>query len=241
MNQFIERILEDIHYQNNPYFTHLWDGSFEKEDFIETQIQFFFAVTFFAQPMAALVAKMPDPAMRMEIVRNIWEEHGEGSFAQAHGTTFKLFLKRIAGVSETEIHQKILWPEVKVFNTCLLGVCTWDHFLTGTAVLGIIEKMFCVISNLLGQAIIRRDWLTQEQMVHYNLHKELDVRHAQDFFDIIEPYWRDEENQYLIQQGIQLGASVFHNFYKELYFQRKKRLGERIKTDVNLEPGSLIQ
>ena len=73
MHERIEEILEECGFRQNPYFTALRDGSFDKEDFIESQIQFFFAVVFFSRPMAILAAKIPTTDLRMEVVRNVWE------------------------------------------------------------------------------------------------------------------------------------------------------------------------
>ena len=55
----IRRILEESGYADNPYFAALNDGSFEKDDFVETQVQFYFAVDFFSRPMAAVAARIP--------------------------------------------------------------------------------------------------------------------------------------------------------------------------------------
>ena len=95
MQERIDEILDECKFRENPYFKSLQDGSFEKEDFIETQIQFFFAVVFFSRPMAILAAKIPTPDLRLEIVRNVWEEHGEGDVEKIHRNTFIKFLNRI--------------------------------------------------------------------------------------------------------------------------------------------------
>ena len=51
-----------------PFFVALADGpaSFSREDFLETQIQFLFAVVFFAEPMRLLADRLPQvpPAPR---------------------------------------------------------------------------------------------------------------------------------------------------------------------------------
>ncbi|CAM2905517.1 hypothetical protein [Legionella worsleiensis] len=39
--ELIDIILTDSNFRDNPFFLALNDGSFSKEDFIETQIQFF--------------------------------------------------------------------------------------------------------------------------------------------------------------------------------------------------------
>ena len=88
MDQLIEQILQETDYLSNSYFVHLKDGTFDKNDFVETQIQFYSAVDFFARPMAALVSKIPCPEQRLGILRNVWEEHGEGDRERFHKFTF---------------------------------------------------------------------------------------------------------------------------------------------------------
>lgn len=229
MQNRIEQILAESGYRTNPYFEALNDGSFELEDFVETQIQFFFAVVFFSRPMAILAAKIPTPDLRMEIVRNVWEEHGEGNMDAVHRNTFVELLHRIGGVTEDEIEKRYLWPTVRIFNTTLVGTCTLDEYLVGVGMMGIIERMFCEISAWIGEGILKRGWLTNETLIHYNLHEKLDVKHSQDFFDVVAPSWeRSEENKYYIDQGLTMGASVFNLLYEKLYSNRKKRLFRNI-------------
>lgn len=225
MKQRIQEILTELDYLNNPYFKSLHDGTFEKEDFIETQIQFFYAVDFFARPMAVLAAKIPTAKMRLEIVRNIWEEHGEGDLSIAHSETFLEFLNRLGGIAKTDIENRALWPEVRIFNTTLTAVCTLDDYMTGIGAMGIIEYMFSDISATLGKGIIKNDWLTSENIVHYKTHEILDVRHADDFFNIVKgAYKTSPENRYYIDQGFLLGATLFHMMYYQLYNNRKRRM-----------------
>jgi pyrroloquinoline-quinone synthase len=107
----------------------------------------------------------------------------------------------------------LAWPEVRQFNTTLVG----------PAVMGIIERMFSRISAWVGQGIVHNGWLTNEKMVHYNLHEELDIKHSQDFFNIIEPKYDDPEERYYIEQGLRLGAHTFNALYEGLYAARKRR------------------
>lgn len=225
MYQLIDQIMEETDYKNNIYFHSLYNGDFEKDDFIETQTQFFFAVDFFNRPMAALAAKIPTAELRQEILRNVWEEHGEGDISKAHGKTFIIFLERLGNVTLKDIMGKTLWPEVRLFNTCLTGACVLDDYMVGTAMMGMIERMFCDISAILAKGIIQRGWLTSENMIHYNLHELLDIKHSQDFFDVLSAAWeKNEENKYHIEQGLRLGSTVFNNLYTGLYQHRKRRL-----------------
>lgn len=222
--QLIQKVLDDTRYHENPYFIHLADGKFDKSDFIETQKQFYFAVIFFSRPMAALAAKIPSPEMRIEVLRNVWEEHGEGYLSHGHGNTFLEFLKRLGSVTPEQVQLQGLWPEIRIFNTTLTGASVLDDFLVSVSTLGIIERMFSDISAWIGQGVIKRGWLTEENMIHYKLHQKLDIKHSEDFFSILkEPYSHTPENRYHIEQGLRLGATLFNDLYFGLWRSRARR------------------
>ena len=63
-----DAVLRRIGLLDNPYFRALGDGSMTLERFRESQQQFYFAVRYYPRPMAALLARIPDPAMR----RSAW-------------------------------------------------------------------------------------------------------------------------------------------------------------------------
>ncbi len=224
LNDLIEQVLSDTKYDENPYFVNLREKTFEKSDFVETQIQFFYAVIFFSRPMAALAAKIPTPELRLEVLRNVWEEHGEGSLTQAHGKTFLEFLRRIGGISEEQVYLRGLWADVRIFNTTLSGVSVLDDFIIAVGALGIVERMFSDISARIGQGVIENGWLAENEMIHYALHQELDIKHSEDFFVILDaPFKKSAANRYLIEQGLRLGATLFNNLYLGLWTRRTTR------------------
>ncbi|MDP6931831.1 MAG: iron-containing redox enzyme family protein [Myxococcota bacterium] len=237
VDALIAEILEETDAWNNPYLVALRDGSFEREDFLETQVQFYFAVVFFSRPMAAVAAKIPSARLRVEILRNVWEEHGEGDQGDTHGSTFLTLLHRLGGISSEQVDERALWPEVRQFNTTLTGACVMDEYLVGVGVMGIIERMFADISAWLGQGIVERGWLTADQVVHYNLHQQLDVKHADDFFAVLRPAWESGGNaeRYMVEQGLRLGAHSFSALFEQLHRARKQRrmrcyLGPHLRT-----------
>lgn len=224
----VDDVLRDVEHAENPYFQALTDGSFSREDFAETQLQFHSAVIFFSRPMAALAAKIPETRLRMEIVRNVWEEHGEGDASLSHGHTFETFLSRLMKCSVDEVKTAIdarpLWPEVRAFNTLLVGACVVDDALVGVGTMGIIERMFSEISSWIGRGVVARGWLTPEQMIHYNLHEHLDVKHAADFFEVLAASWDDgPDARNRIEQGLRMGSVAFDQLYARLYRKRTRR------------------
>ena len=211
-----DAILQNSGIFKNRYLTSRADGSMSLETFRRTQEQFFFAVTFFPRPMAALVARIPSPRSRLDILHNLVEEHGEFQEEQFHHTTFQRFLKSIGSDVES-LDSLQLSPAVRAFNSVLSAACLLDELEVGVACMGIIESAFAGISAAIGNAVVQRGWVQSDELVHYKLHAEIDERHAEEFFAVIEPKWADPQARYHIEQGLQLGAYIFDRLYRDLH------------------------
>jgi hypothetical protein len=233
----IDEVLSEVNYQKNPYFTELLSGTFEKEDFVETQIQFYHAVVYFSRPMIALVAKMNQSEQRLEILRNVWEEHGEGDLAtKSHGETFLEFLKRLDLKTESDVKAREFWPEVRIFNTTLMGTSVLSDNLVAISCLGIIEKMFSDISRIIGSGVVQNGWITEQNLIHYKLHIDLDIKHSEDFFKLLnEAFMVTGNTQHpkrkgdflkreLVKEGLWMGATLFNGLYLNLFEKRKRRI-----------------
>ena len=200
----------------NPFFIALRDGSLTLEQFRLSQEQFYFAVEFFPRPMAALVGRIPEPALRLDILRNLVEEHGEFNESHFHKTTFRKFLKSIHS-SEDILDNLAPWPCMRAFNSVLTTSCVLDELEVGVACMGIIEYAFATCSAAIGSSVVARQWIAATDLVHYRLHAQIDERHAQEFFNVIEPRWSDPSRQYFIKQGLELGAYIFDRLYRDLH------------------------
>ena len=211
-----EQLLQAHSILGQSYFSRLVDGRMSLEAFSRSQSQFFFAVRFFSRPIAALVARCPDSTLRMDLVHNLAEEQGDFLPAEAHDRTFLRFLASI-GVSAEQMKQTTAGPAVQAFDYALLGACQGSEMEVAFGCLGIIEHAFAEISARIGQAVVARGWVTQENLVHYKLHAEIDKRHAEEFFAVVESAWQaDPAKQYLIQQGLAFGHHVFGRLYDDL-------------------------
>jgi pyrroloquinoline-quinone synthase len=210
-----KQVLEESGIWRNPYLQSLQDGSMSLESFRRSQEQFFFAVTFFPRPMAALVGRIPNPKLRLDILHNLVEEHGEFKIDQFHHTTFQRFLKSIGSEPE-KMEMAALTPALRAFNSVLTCACVLDELEVGVACMGIIEYAFAGISAVIGKAVVQRNWVRQEDLVHYAMHAQIDERHAEEFFAVIEPSWDVPSRRYFIEQGLELGAYVFDRLYLDL-------------------------
>src|SRR5687767_5626906 len=86
--------------EGNPYRQSLRHDRMTLEGFRRSQEQFFFAVTFFPRPMAALVGRIPEPKLRLDVLHNLVEEHGEFDESRFHHNTFQRFLATIGSGPE---------------------------------------------------------------------------------------------------------------------------------------------
>jgi len=207
--------------------TPIIEGSFfkdlptmDKEVFKKAQSQFFFAVDYFSRPMAALVARLPLHSDRIDIIENIVEEHGNFCKEKYHANSFKAFLQTLG---KTKEELDVLSPSavVNMFNYTLMGICAQEDPLIAIACNGIIEYAFSDISALLAEKVVERKWVTKDKLVHYNLHADLDKKHAEEFFKIIEPSMDDKEKQDKIIIGLKLGVYIFNRLYEDLYTESK--------------------
>lgn len=220
----VDAILAELRPLDAAYFRALHDGSLSREDFVATQVQFHRAVEDFHRPMASLAIRIPDLRLRTDILRNVWEEVGEGELGASHGLTFREFLRRVGGLSPEAVVAARVWPEVDAFNLALHGACAQGSHLLGAAALGMIERMFGEISGRIGRGVVARGWLAPEAMTHYDLHEVLDVRHAADFFAVVQgPFLNDPEARAEVERGLWLGATIFTSLYAGLYAARARR------------------
>ena len=213
---YAQSILKRIRIMDNPYLVALADGTMSRSCFQISQEQFFYAVTFFPRPMAALVGRIPDPHLRLDILHNLVEEHGDFDAKAFHHNTFRRFLSSL-GSNVDALDQASLWPEVRAFNSVLTSACVLDEVEVGISCIGIIEHAFSGISAAIGNAVVNRGWVEGTNLAHYKLHSQIDERHAQEFYAVVEPQWVDSARRYFIIQGLELGAYIFNRLYVDLY------------------------
>jgi pyrroloquinoline-quinone synthase len=210
-----DEILARVGIFDNAYFRELADGRMTLENFRRSQEQFFYAVTFFPRPMAALVGRIPHPHMRLEVLHNLVEEHGEFDENKFHHNTFQQFLRTL-GAHPEELESRGPIAAVRAFNSILTSACVLDELEVGICCMGIIEYAFARISAQIGKAVVDHGWIPADRLVHYNLHAEIDARHADEFFAVVESRWDDPARRHYIEQGLQLGAYAFDRLYLDL-------------------------
>ncbi|MEM7234849.1 MAG: iron-containing redox enzyme family protein, partial [Planctomycetota bacterium] len=207
-------ILHDSRVLQNDYLLALAARQLSLDEFRRSQEQFYFAVLHFARPMAALLARLPHPRNRIDILHNLVEEHGDFHAAKFHEATFRSFLESI-GANGDPLENVEVEPAVDAFNRTLDGICFAGDVNEAVACMGIIEYAFADISAAIGNAVSDNGWVRKDELVHYSLHAEIDKRHAREFFDVVEDEWN--ANPASVRRGMRLGAHVFRRLYDDLF------------------------
>lgn len=199
-----DQILAGRPIQDHPYFLAL-PALMTREQFLDSQEQFFHAVTFFSRAMGALLARQPDSASRQVLMHNLAEEHGLEDHGLAHDQSFAQFLRSLESQPGPQ------GPEVRAFNLALYGACAGEPIAFAFACLGMIEYAFADISTRIGTSVVERGWVAQADLVHYSLHAELDKEHAAEFFEVIEHAAGAE-----VEAGLLYGWHIFYQLYRAL-------------------------
>ena len=213
IEDFARAELARVGIMDNLYFARLQNGSMSKRAFARSQKQFYFAVAFYSRPMGILLARLPQIVERISLLRNMLDEHGGLNAARSHDNTFRQFLQRLGcHISEDTLPS----PAVQAFNGVLTATCAFDEIEVGIACMGVIELAFAEISAKIGAAAVQRGFVRESELVHYTLHRDLDVKHADDFFNMLEKAWTDPTRRGNITRGLALGAHIFDRLYREL-------------------------
>ena len=216
MKTFIKHLKDQTPLSQHPYFEALSSCTMTKEQFIKSQLDFFQAVIFFTRPMLQLSARLNQYKQRWPILENVIEEHGDGCLNHTHGAQFKLLLNNL-GISAEKLHIHQPHPSVEIFNLTLSAISTTKPTAFAIAVLGIIEDRFSDISAHIATALLTNQWLSKENLCHYALHKELDISHANDFYQLIQSEWNTPKGYVTIKKGLELGNYLFLNLYHQFW------------------------
>lgn len=212
LSSTIEYIHHQFNFKKHPYF--LWMRETDRESFRDSQAGFRFAVEEFSCAIATVVAKLPNLEERFELAKNFIEEHGGGSLEHSHKHTFITYLKALH-INQEKLNAPIP-NSVLLFNKSLRGICSIEPFYTGAALLGMIEHAYVDVSAMIALHIHEQKWVMPNSQTHYATHEKLDVIHAQDFFNVIVPFWGNSHMRADIMNGLILGATLFWNLYLSL-------------------------
>ena len=215
MEKYISSLIEKTPMREQPYFQRLLNKTMNKNQFIETQIYILRAVEEFSRPMFLISSKLETYEERMVLLKNILDEHGNCVIEKTHGNTYKQYLIQL-GAREKDFMLKKQHPSVVTFNKTLMSCAENESTMTSLAMMGIIESRYSTISTIIVQSILNNGWIDKEKLTHYSTHENLDIEHAQGFYNLISKGWQNSSSKNEIKKGLLLGNSTIINLYNKL-------------------------
>lgn len=186
-------------------------GNLSRAEFVRTQVQFLFAIQPYADCLAMLAARCESAEVRRVLEQNVRDEQGAGDPTNTHDATFLALLGKF-GVTAAQIDASPRWPCVEAFNAGVHEACTTGPVQSGIATIAAIEDLFTHVSSELVRGIVVQGWLAREQVVHYNVHKELDRIHADALYALLDP--ADESVAPGLARGLKLMVDLYAGLLK---------------------------
>jgi len=215
MHKYIKNLKDNTPLNNELYFKSLANGTMSFDVFKKSQTNFYNAVCYFSRPLFVLCSRMESYSERLNILENIFDEHGNGDIDKAHGKTYKQYLINL-GVKKQKIKKNEFHISVKNFFSKVDNVVKNDDPQKAIAMYGIIEDRYTIISSIIAKTLLKKKWLNESELVHYLVHEEIDMYHSKLFYDLIEKKWLEHSSNIQIKKGLNLGNELVLKLFNEL-------------------------
>lgn len=179
-------------------------------NFLKSQECFISAVDNWSRVFGLLLYYLPTDHHRSIIIKNLYDEHGEGDINKSHVNTFKLLLLSLNYNEEILLYNETLpsYKYIKIFNEKLKDVINTKNWIYSVAMLGMIEYTYITVSKNIHNYLC--NYLTADDINHYSLHEILDVSHSTELFSLL-PELTDES-----KDGLNYGYNLMNELYINL-------------------------
>jgi pyrroloquinoline quinone (PQQ) biosynthesis protein C len=171
-------------------------------------------VAHFPRFLSAVLTSLEDHRLRMQLVENLYNEHGAMDPARVHVVTYRTFLRELGlGDAAIDAHAPALGAVVYV--RAVLALCQREVPAEALAALAVIEEVVARVSPLVGRWGARHG---AHDASHFGVHEELDLTHADELYELAARFWSD--NEPAVRRGLALGAYYQRRLYSDLLAER---------------------
>jgi len=173
-----------------------------------TQLQLFVKeyahyCAYFPRFLAAAAANIPDDATRLPIIKNLWEEHGEGQLATSHRVLFEQFAAAVGITTTKPTLSDALFSTQQCVQT-LLNICKNKHFLVALGALGPGTEFFTAQEyQIIAKGLAQYECFNKKNLQFWTIHINADEMHYSEMLAAIEPWLA---TNYVHQQYVKEGA-----------------------------------
>ncbi|MFT7626330.1 MAG: hypothetical protein ACI9WU_005525 [Myxococcota bacterium] len=220
MDQLIERVVAQSGVPSGVYLAALNGEGFEREDFAEIQLQLFHLASGWDRLLGLLSSQLPGASLRRAANRGAWD-------GPTDEDAFVGFLDALGGLSLEDVRRRFQWPEVKAFESALMGAMV-DDWRLGASCLGVVEQLMGSVAEATAAAARRRGWV-EGDVPYYDVQGRWKRGQAKALFGLVRSRFEggDLADRYPIALGARVGALEVRRLLDALYEARARRIWVR--------------
>lgn len=205
--------------ETHPLFKGLLNDSFTPSQIESIGLEIFQVVLVFPRFLSAMITRIDDYKLRMDLVENLFEEHGRMKIDKVHSETYITFLKKIGLDENTILNSKPNLPTI-VYTRGILNLCLNENILEGLAALAVIEEIVARVSITTGKFARKYSGHEKGHVDHFSDHEVLDLAHSREIYQIVALYAESQKGkvpQQELERSILLGIELGCYYQKSLY------------------------
>jgi pyrroloquinoline-quinone synthase len=201
--------------ERHPLFAALTAGALDGDAERRVALEIFHVVAAFPRFLSALLTAIEDWRLRMELVSNLFEEHGRMNPDHVHLVTYEHFLLAL-GVSEATIAAAEPDLPSLCYTRAVLDLCARQPIAEALGALAVIEEIVARVSpSVAAFGKMRAAGSGRSVGTHFGSHAVLDVTHANEIYAValrLPP-----ESFPAVERGMRLGMYYHRRLYDDLF------------------------
>ena len=177
-------------------------------------LEIFHVVDAFPRFLAALLANLADYRERMDLVENLYAEHGRMHSQHVHVVTYRHFLYAL-GLDDAHIDGSRPGVAALAYVRAMLALCAREQPAEALGALGVIEETVARVSPSVGRYGQRRLGGARGFGSHFSVHETLDLSHADEIYQLAAGACARGEQQAVLR-GSALGFYHQTRLYTDL-------------------------
>lgn len=209
---FRSRLFHGADVENHPLFLSLFGGKLDRETEQVIALEIHQVVDAFPRFLSALITQIKDWRLRMELVENLFEEHGRSKAAAVHVVTYRSFLHAL-GIDGARIDAYEPALPSLCYIRAMLDLCARQPVAEAVGALAVVEETVARVSPIAARFGALRS--TGAKLgSHFSAHEVLDVSHANELYDVASRL--GESTIEGVIRGMQLGMYYHTRLYSDL-------------------------
>jgi pyrroloquinoline quinone (PQQ) biosynthesis protein C len=181
-------------------------------------LDIFHVVDAFPRFLAAVLTHIGDYRERMNLVENLYAEHGRMRVEHVHVVTYRSFLHAL-GLGDAQIDASEPGLAAQAYVRALLALCGREEPAEALGALGVIEEIVARVSPIVARYGKRCIGAGGSLGSHFSVHETLDLSHADEIYALAaRACARGREQE--VRRGIALGFYYQTRLYTDLVASR---------------------